>query len=302
MDKYKKVAGALIVSTLASLAFVVVYFLIDTENQVSLGFLGTLNTGTLFSGLLVGIAFLSAGAGIIWLVETMNLKEESEERHEYHSDPEEIEAGRESMKKSVKDLNLTRRRFVISIFSISFLTLFVSLLAPVRSLFSGSFKKSSPGKNLWKRGVKLVTSSSHQELLLSEIEYGTLTFVEPQGLKDDSGLASSSALVVRIPAKELTEKTRSHSIDGVVAYSKICTHVGCPVGLYQRERREVLCLCHQSTFDLKDMGKVVFGPASRPLPILPLRVNESGALEASDRMIGYTGPSCWKCKRDYEKE
>ena len=85
-------------------------------------------------------------------------------------------------------------------------------------------------------------------------------------------------------------------VDGIVCYSKICTHVGCPITLYERDTHHMLCPCHQSTFDLSDAGNVVFGPAARPLPQLPLAVDEEGYLIAQSdfvaRSFPITGRSC----------
>ena len=69
-------------------------------------------------------------------------------------------------------------------------------------------------------------------------------------------------------------------VDGILCYSKICTHVGCPISLYEQQTHHLLCPCHQSTFDLADNGKVIFGPAARPLPQLPLTVDSEGYLVA----------------------
>ena len=60
------------------------------------------------------------------------------------------------------------------------------------------------------------------------------------------------------------------TVDDIVAYSKICTHVGCPVALYEQTTHHILCPCHQSTFDAPRGATVIFGPAARPLPQLPI--------------------------------
>jgi ubiquinol-cytochrome c reductase iron-sulfur subunit len=81
--------------------------------------------------------------------------------------------------------------------------------------------------------------------------------------------------------------------DGLVAYSKLCTHVGCPVGLYQAQEHLLLCPCHQSTFDVLDGARPVFGPATRSLPQLPLEVDEEGYLYAGGDFSGPTGAGFW---------
>ena len=77
------------------------------------------------------------------------------------------------------------------------------------------------------------------------------------------------------------QKARDWGYDGIVAYSKICTHVGCPVGLYEQQTHHLLCPCHQSTFDVTQDCKVIFGPAKRPLPQLQITVDTEGYLVAA---------------------
>jgi len=82
--------------------------------------------------------------------------------------------------------------------------------------------------------------------------------------------------------------------DSVVAYSKICTHVGCPVALYEQTTHHILCPCHQSTFDASTGATVIFGPAPRPLPQLPLMVDSSGYIAAASDFTQPVGPSFWE--------
>jgi quinol---cytochrome c reductase iron-sulfur subunit len=80
-------------------------------------------------------------------------------------------------------------------------------------------------------------------------------------------------------------------IGGILCYSKICTHVGCPISLYEQQTHHLLCPCHQSTFDLGDAGKVVFGPANRPLPQLPITTDAEGYIVAQRDFLVPPGPS-----------
>jgi ubiquinol-cytochrome c reductase iron-sulfur subunit len=101
---------------------------------------------------------------------------------------------------------------------------------------------------------------------------------------------------VRLDPADLkeSEERKTWSYDGIVAYSKICTHVGCPVALYEQLTHNLLCPCHQSTFDVTDACKVVFGPASRPLPQLPIAVDAEGYLIAQSDFTEPVGPSFWE--------
>ncbi|MFC7587604.1 ubiquinol-cytochrome c reductase iron-sulfur subunit [Nonomuraea antimicrobica] len=86
-----------------------------------------------------------------------------------------------------------------------------------------------------------------------------------------------------------------------MAYSKICTHVGCPAALYEQNTHHILCPCHQSTFDATDGAKVIFGPAARPLPQLPITVDSEGYLIAQGDFEVPVGPSYWE-RGDAEAE
>jgi ubiquinol-cytochrome c reductase iron-sulfur subunit len=84
------------------------------------------------------------------------------------------------------------------------------------------------------------------------------------------------------------------TVQDIVCYSKICTHVGCPVALYEQTTHHILCPCHQSTFDAPKGAEVLFGPAPRPLPQLPLAVDAEGYLVANGDFNEPVGPSFWE--------
>jgi ubiquinol-cytochrome c reductase iron-sulfur subunit len=92
----------------------------------------------------------------------------------------------------------------------------------------------------------------------------------------------------------LVAKEGNWGHDGIVAYSKICTHVGCPVGLYEQQTHHLLCPCHQSTFDVTRDCEVIFGPAHRPLPQLKITVDAEGYLVADAPFLEPVGPSFWE--------
>jgi ubiquinol-cytochrome c reductase iron-sulfur subunit len=146
------------------------------------------------------------------------------------------------------------------------------------------------------------------------MELGDLINAEPEALFEteengelaiegaDRQIAKSKAAVilVRMEPDEITPGLgrENWSVDGILCYSKICTHVGCPISLYERTTHHLLCPCHQSTFDLADAGRVVFGPAARALPQLPLTVDDEGYLVARSDFTEPVGPSFWE--RDSE--
>jgi ubiquinol-cytochrome c reductase iron-sulfur subunit len=127
-------------------------------------------------------------------------------------------------------------------------------------------------------------------------EDGFLT-VFPEGAE---GAADAQTLLIHVRSGSL--KLPPERMAGVpegthVAYSKICTHAGCPVGLYRAESQSLICPCHQSQFDVSDGAKPFFGPAARPLPQLPLGVDDQGVLIAQGDFSAPVGPAFWDMNR-----
>ena len=110
--------------------------------------------------------------------------------------------------------------------------------------------------------------------------------------------AKAAIILVRMTPEEIqSQQGDGWDYEGILAFSKICTHVGCPIALYQQRTHHLLCPCHQSTFDLSDSGNVVFGPAARSLPQLPIELDEEGFLVASSDFAQPVGPSYWERDR-----
>ncbi|MGH6876918.1 MAG: ubiquinol-cytochrome c reductase iron-sulfur subunit, partial [Rhizomicrobium sp.] len=99
---------------------------------------------------------------------------------------------------------------------------------------------------------------------------------------------AETADIVTLPGRE------TWGPKGYLAYSKMCTHAGCPVGLYEEVTQQLLCPCHQSLFNVKTGANPVFGPAPRPLPQLPLRIDSAGFLVAQAGYDQPVGPGFWE--------
>ena len=222
-----------------------------------------------------------------------------EERHKLAGTPEE----RDSLSAALVERTavvVKRRRFLggmfaggAGIFSI------VALFPLIRSL--GPLPKNSLEISDWKAGTVLVDSSGRpirRDTLLAggimtvypinqmRIENGRVTF-------SDQGLATDQTVLIRVSEGPLPQPTmpgrEDWTPDGYVAYSKVCTHLGCPVGLYERELELLVCPCHQSMFNVRNGAVPQFGPAPRPLPQLPLGYNDQGYLIATapyDQALG----------------
>ncbi|WP_224760765.1 MULTISPECIES: Rieske 2Fe-2S domain-containing protein [unclassified Salinibacterium] len=159
---------------------------------------------------------------------------------------------------------------------------------------------------LWSKDTRLTIDPSGAPIKASDVTLGSVFHVVPDGLMDlphDGGLleekAKSAVLLMRLKPEDLIEtpERKDWSYDGIVAYSKICTHVGCPVALYEQQTHHLLCPCHQSEFDVSEGAKVIFGPAARPLPQLPITVDSEGYLVAQSDFTEPVGPSFWERER-----
>jgi ubiquinol-cytochrome c reductase iron-sulfur subunit len=159
---------------------------------------------------------------------------------------------------------------------------------------------------VWKKGTLAVTLGGLRPLRPADISTpGSLITVIPRGYQDDANaLAKAGVILIKFAPGELhiptnydggtLVSTMNWTIDNIVAYSKICTHVGCPVALYEQTTHHILCPCHQSTFDAANGANVIFGPAARALPQLPLMLTSEGYLAAASDFTQPVGPSFWE--------
>jgi ubiquinol-cytochrome c reductase iron-sulfur subunit len=155
----------------------------------------------------------------------------------------------------------------------------------------------------WHRGVTLVNDAG-QPLLADEIQVGSLYTALPE--HGDVEVLGAGLLVVRLTGKylQLPAARRGWAPEGILAYSKICPHAGCAISLYRYPTYQptssgpaLTCPCHYSTFAPGEGGKLIFGPAGRSLPQLPLMIDDQGYLRAADRFHEDVGPSWWNIHR-----
>ncbi|MGH9082417.1 MAG: Rieske 2Fe-2S domain-containing protein [Acidimicrobiales bacterium] len=157
-----------------------------------------------------------------------------------------------------------------------------------------------PGKTLdttdWRKGTYLVDSNGRR-VHRDQMQAGGILTVYPEGTQDtDRGQAVDQTVLIRVQVTDLvTMKGRTDwAPTGYVAYSKVCTHLGCPVGLYEQVLELLVCPCHQSMFNVRDGAVPEFGPAPRPLPQLPLRIDSNGYLRAQNGYNQAVGPGFWE--------
>jgi ubiquinol-cytochrome c reductase iron-sulfur subunit len=288
-----------LISIIGTIASIVVFFAIRPEGTTE-----SVRNANLALGLSIGFALLGIGtAAVHWAKALMSDHEVVDERHPLESTPEDREAAVAELTQGVKDANIERRT-VLKGTMITALALFpLTIAVPLVSSVGGDWDVSKFRHTIWKRGTRLTTDPNGRPLKAADVTLGSVVHIIPEATDEFRNShdwitekAKAVVLLVRLDPKDLkeTEERKSWSYDGIVAYSKICTHVGCPVALYEQQTHHLLCPCHQSTFDVADGAKVVFGPAKRALPQLPITVDDEGYLIAQDDFNEPIGPSYWE--------
>ncbi len=314
-----QVAGLMALSALCTVGFVVSYFAFEVDDNWHV--VGGLGTSTVALGLTLGLALLLIGIGIIhWARKLMGDHEISELRHAAGSPEEDRTATLEALSLGLEESGIGRRPLIRN--SLLGAAGLVSLGPLVMLWDMGPQPGDTLEKTIWGDGtegtpMRIVRDGIWTPILASDLEIGDLVNCQPDALMnperygidpvDVEGVnlqihkSKASLILLRMdPADIKPGKDRENwDVEGIVAYSKICTHVGCPISLNERTTHHLLCPCHQSTFDLADSGRVVFGPAGRPLPQLPITVDEQGYLVAQSDFTEPVGPSYWE--RDYEE-
>jgi ubiquinol-cytochrome c reductase iron-sulfur subunit len=278
------VLALLLAAAVCGAAFPVIYAVDAIPNQ------------TQFLGLSLGLclAFLSAASIVIG--KRLIFTEELEEDYAPPEHPSEQEALEQLVDESGD--TLTRKRLIVVGAGAAGTALGVALLTPAASL-GPVFHLDSFFKTPWRRG-RLLVDENGRPLLADDVEEETFYTAFPQGA--DREQMGAPLVVVRLPAAQLDLPAgrKDWAPRGILAYSKICTHAGCAIALYRKPtfsptepRPALVCPCHYSTFDPARGGDVIFGPAGRPLPQLPLLVDGSGRLRAAGNFSGAVGPSWW---------
>ena len=241
-------------------------------------------------GLSLSVALFSLGMGaLIWVRHLMPDYEMVEERHDMRSTDAERAAFQDYFKEGTAASQFVKRPMVRRTLMLATLPL---ALAPVVLLRdSGPLPGTSLRHTVWSPGRRLLVYGTNQPISPAEFSApGGMITIVPDGYQDDlDALAKAAVIIIKFRPGELHIPTRyaggtligtpNWTVDNIVAYSKICTHVGCPVALYEQTTHHILCPCHQSTFDATTGATVIFGPAPRPLP----------QLAADRRLLGLPG-------------
>jgi ubiquinol-cytochrome c reductase iron-sulfur subunit len=294
----REVATFFGLSTLGTLLFIVAYFAIKPAEKSGDELLEAVGLSTRLLGLGLGLALFCIGAGAIhWAKTLMPDDEIVSERKPMRSSDEDRAAAVAAMKEGAAGAGLGRRKLIRNSLLGALAPLGLLAIIPLRDL--GPLPGAQLTGTWWTPGKRLVSDPQGRPIKASDIPIGGVVHVLPEGIENApeplAEEAKATALVIRLAPDEIQDrKERDWSVDGIVAYSKICTHVGCPVGLYEQQTHHLLCPCHQSTFDVTRDCAVIFGPAARPLPQLPLDVDSEGYLVAREDFHEPVGPSFWE--------
>ena len=239
-------------------------------------------------GVLLGLALGGiGGALILWAKRVLPADQVTSARFR-PSSPEDRRRADAAIERGTEEL--TRRRLLVRALAAAGAALGAALLLPIRSL------GPSPGRSLfttaWRAGT-VVVDEAGRPVVASAFRTGQVLTVFPDG---DVGSADGVAVLVRVDpgTLRLPDDRTATAPDGLVAYSKICTHAGCPVALYLETTQQLRCPCHQSTFSVLEGGVPQLGPAARPLPQLPLQIGSDGVVRASGGFTDAVGPSFWE--------
>jgi ubiquinol-cytochrome c reductase iron-sulfur subunit len=238
-------------------------------------------------GALLGVGLLSFGAGLVlWAHWLMPHGPFEQERHPLASSDDQVDALEETLEHPD---GMSRRKLLVGGLVGALGALAVALAFPVRSL------GPNPGTTLlrtpWRRGARAITEHG-RPVRARDVPLDGLVTVFPEGHPNS---ADGQVVLMRVRPErlQLPPERADWAPQGLIAYSKVCTHAGCPVGLFEPSTGQLLCPCHQSAFDVLDGAQPIFGPAARALPQLPIAIDDEGFVVAQSDFHEPIGPSFW---------
>ena len=284
------VAAIFTLAFLAGAGFIAAYVIFHTGSVRGVQHSNWALGGTL------GAAFLLLGIGaIIWVRHIMPNVELTEDRHRLASSAENKQAFKETFEEGAEASGFVSRPLLRRTLIAATVPLGLAGVVVLRDM--GPLPRRSLDTTVWRKGLRLMVYGTGRPITSAEFNSpGSIISVGPQGfLDDDDAMAKAATIIIKFRPGELQAPTNLNwTVDDIVAYSKICTHVGCPAALYEQTTHHILCPCHQSTFDAAHGAKVIFGPATRALPQLPIGVDSEGFLIALSDFHEPVGPSYWE--------
>lgn len=289
--------GLSILGTLTALVgYVVVRFPENVPENMD-AYLGQVGLSTRVLGIGLAVALLGIGVGAVhWAKTLMPDTEQVELRHPLRSSDEDRAAALSVLAEGGAESGLGRRPLIrnsligaMALFPLPLVTFLGDL---------GPLPERSLRTTFWKKGMRMVRDPEGGAVKAADLSLGSVVHVMPEDVDEApdklAERAKAAVLLIRLDPAALAEQTVPGAYQGIVAVSKICTHMGCPVALYEQRTHHLFCPCHQSTFDVTENFKVIFGPAKRPLPQLPITVDDQGYLVARSGFDQPVGPSFWE--------
>jgi ubiquinol-cytochrome c reductase iron-sulfur subunit len=295
----QQVAALFVISALGTVVTIASYVFVHPQVYIFLPILGSTNVQQLCIGIGLTVATLTIGLGAIqWAKKLMPDVEMVQERHEFRSTDAEREALVETVNEHVAETGIARRPLIKRTLGLALGVVGLSPLVLLRDL------GPLPGKYFdttdWSAGTRLMLDPANTPIRPEDLEVGAVAQVLPElpagQERTLENIGKDAVLLIRLLPEDfnLDAERLSWTYQGIIAFSKICTHMGCAVALYEQQTHHLLCPCHQSTFDVTRAAKVIFGPAARPLPQLAITVDANGYLVAKQPFTVPIGPSFWE--------
>jgi len=304
-DPIKAKKAERIVATLFILAFLAGLGFIASYEIFGAGSLTKVLRSNLALGGTLSLSLLALAAGAtIWVRNVMPTVELTEQRHLLASDPKDKEEFKETWEEGTDASQFVKRPILRRTLIAATIPLGVAPIILLRD--TGPLPGKSLEHTVWRNGLRLLVYGTNRPITPAEFASpGSIISVVPEGFQnDDDALAKAATVIIKFRPGQMVFTTENHpvpnkvvenwTVENIVAYSKICTHVGCPAALYEQTTHHILCPCHQSTFDAAQGARVLFGPATRPLPQLPIGVDSQGFLIATGDFPVPVGPSYWE--------
>ena len=296
-----------------ALGFIAVYFFVPKTLAVQFAWLNA-QAQNIWLGLIGGVAILLVGIGAVqWARLIMGDHEISEERHPANSTAADRDEVLGDVDEGIAQSDLPRRKLIGTTLKIALPSL--ALPALVTLLDMGPWpgpgtRAATIETTIWAEGVHLVTDVTYRRIKAADMVVGELVNAAPENIQDLNNdpaakaraIAKAAIIIVRMDPNtiKIPQSRKDWQIDGILCYSKICTHVGCQISLWEDRTHHLLCPCHQSTFDLGNSGVVVFGPAARSLPQLPITTDSEGYLIARSGFTVPVGPSYFESDSNHD--
>jgi ubiquinol-cytochrome c reductase iron-sulfur subunit len=295
-------------AALLMVAFCVAYFTIDRGDT----FIGY-DASNVALGVTLGLGLLLIGLGAIqWAKKLMDDHEIIEYRHTSASSQSDRETVLADIAAGTEESGFGRRRMIRNSLIGALGALGLPTIVLLRDL--GPLPGNSPERTVWARGIRVVNDVTGTPIRPSDVQIGQLVNAEPavffphvsakgkvipsryEGVELQDAKAKAAVILVRMLPEDIHPypQRKDWGVDGILCFSKICTHLGCPISLWEQQTHNLLCPCHQSTFDLANNAKVIFGPAARSLPQLPIGLDGEGYIIATHGFYEPVGPSFWE--------